>query len=86
VGSISFDGVSFRIYVFDHLPPHAHGVYGSTLVVVELGDAENVSIRPGSIQPNNAKRSDVRRIVDMAVEHYDELMRMWEATHGTIER
>jgi hypothetical protein len=82
VGSISFDGVSFRIYVHDHHPPHAHGFYGSTSVVVEFGDSENIGVRRNSVQPPNAKRNDIRKIVDTAVEHYPELMKMWEVTHG----
>ena len=74
VGSLTFEGIRFQVYSRDHPPPHAHGFYGPTLVVIEFADSENIGIRAGSIQPPNAKRSDVRRVVNAAVEHYPELM------------
>ena len=82
MGSVSFDGVSFRIYSEDHEPPHAHGYYGSTRTVVRLENPDSVGVRRGSTKPRNAKQSDVRKIVAMAVEHYSELMEIWEAIHG----
>ena len=74
------------LIILDHHPPHAHGFYGSVSVVVEFGDSENIGVRGGSVQPPNAKRNQIRKIVDTAVEHYPELIKMWEATHGQVER
>ena len=86
MGSLRFDGVRFAMFVNDHPPPHAHGSYGSVSVVVEFGDPEKIGVRRRSAYPKKAKRSQVRKIVDTAAEHYDELKRMWEANHGEIER
>jgi hypothetical protein len=82
VGKIVFDGVRFRIWSHDHTPAHAHGYCGSASVVVELLEDGGVKIRRGSKRPSNAKRSDVRRIVVTAEEHYAELKKIWEETHG----
>jgi hypothetical protein len=76
VGKIVFDGVRFRIWSHDHTPAHAHGYCGSVSVVVELLLDGVVAIRRGSKRPSNAKRSDVRRIVETAEEHYAELKKM----------
>jgi hypothetical protein len=86
MGSLRFDGVRFAMFVDDHPPPHAHGSYGSVSLVVEFGDPEDIGVRRGSTYPKNAKRSQVRKILDTALEHYDELRMTWEAIHGEIER
>jgi hypothetical protein len=82
VGSLSFDGVRFQIYSDDHEPRHAHAWCSSTMVVVEFSNPEDIHIRRASLQPPNAKRRDIRRILDTAEEHLPELMQMWETTHG----
>jgi hypothetical protein len=86
MGSRTFEGVRFQVYSRDHLPPHVHGFYAATLAVVELADSENVGLRPNSVKPPNAKKSDVNRIVDAAVEHYPELISLWESIHGQTRR
>lgn len=82
MGSRTFEGIRFQVYALEHSPIHVHGFYGSTSVVVLLADPENVSIRPGSILPPNARRSDVKKILDSAVAHYSELVALWEGMHG----
>jgi hypothetical protein len=82
MGGRTFDGVYFQVYSRDHSPPHVHGFYGSTMAVIELGEPQNLSLRRGSVKPPNAKKSDVKRIVDAAVAHYSELMKLWESIHG----
>jgi hypothetical protein len=84
VGSKTFDGVWFISYSRDHLPPHVHGEYAQTLVVVDLLPNGLVakSRRWDSIRPPNAKRSDVRRILDVAGAHAAELKKLWEKAHG----
>jgi hypothetical protein len=32
--------------------------------------------------PQNAKRSDVKRILNAAAQHFDELTKLWEEIHG----
>ncbi len=49
MGSMWFDEIRFQVFSDDHLPPHAHGHYGSTSVVVEFEDSEAIGIQDGSI-------------------------------------
>jgi hypothetical protein len=38
--------------------------------------------RKDAIRPPNAKRSTVRRIVQVAAENFDSLAALWERVHG----
>ncbi len=84
MGSKTFDGVWFISFSHDHLPPHVHGSYAETVVVVELLADGSVaeSDRRDAVQPANAKRTDVRRILKIAEAHAAELMKLWEKAHG----
>jgi hypothetical protein len=86
VGSLRFDGVWFVAYPEDHEPRHVHGFYAETEVIVELrGGAERrvaLSDRRDAVRPGNARRSDVKRILLVATEHFDELVQLWEEAHG----
>jgi hypothetical protein len=82
VGSKTFDGVWFLAYVHDHSPPHVHGKYAGTTVILDLDFMTRevrLSDRRNRIQPSNAKRSDVNRIRQVADEHAEELFALWEA-------
>ncbi len=54
-----------------------------TRVVVDLLDGRTVALasREDAIQPANAKRSDVKRILRVAAEHFDVLVAAWEKMH-----
>jgi Domain of unknown function (DUF4160) len=83
VGSKTFDGVWFISYVHDHPPPHVHGRYAETEVIIELGLNEvRFARRWDRIRPRNAKMSDVKKIMSVAAKYKDELQALWEATHG----
>jgi hypothetical protein len=84
VGSKTFDGVWFSSYSDDHPPPHVHGAYAETRVIVDLVSdaAVRKSRRRDAVRPVNAKRSDVRRILEVAAAHAAELKKLWEKTHG----
>jgi hypothetical protein len=84
VGSKTFDGVWFISYAHDHPPPHVHGFYAKTEVLVDLlpGGKVRKSNRADAVTPSNAKRSDVRRILDVAARHAAELHELWEKMHG----
>ncbi len=83
MSSIRIAGVLFAIYSSDHLPRHAHAVYGSAAVIVEFDEKDVwLARRHDAVQPVNAKRSDVRRILRLAVEHRAELNGVWEDVHG----
>jgi uncharacterized protein DUF4160 len=85
VGSKTFDGVWFISYSLDHPPPHVHGEYAETEVIVDLLPDGTISrsSRLDAVQPGNAPRSDVRRILAVAAAHAAELKQLWEKTHGT---
>jgi hypothetical protein len=84
VGSKTFDGVWFISYSLDHAPPHVHGSYGATTVIVDLladGSARR-SKRKDSVKPRNAKQNDIRKILRTANEYEEVLIKLWETTHG----
>jgi hypothetical protein len=62
--------------------PYPRAVCG-TRVVVDLLDDRTVALasREDAIQPANAKRSDVKRILRAAAEHFDVLVAAWEKMH-----
>ena len=72
MGSLRFDGVRFVAYPQDHEPRHVHGFIGTT----EVAD------RVDCIRPGNAKRSDIRALLDAAAESFDELVLLWEKMHA----
>jgi hypothetical protein len=84
VGSKTFDGVWFSSYSDDHPPPHVHGRYAETRVIVDLLPDGTIrrSRRWDSVVPSNAKRGDVRKILEVAAAHAAELKELWEKTHG----
>jgi hypothetical protein len=84
VGSKTFDGVWFVAFSHDHPPPHVHGRYAETRVIVDLlaNGAVRRSRRWDAVVPSNAKRGDVRRILEVAAAHAAELKELWEKTHG----
>jgi len=52
-------------------------------VIVDLLDDRTVALseREDRIQPANAKRSDVKKILKTAAEHFDDLVAAWEKMH-----
>jgi hypothetical protein len=85
VGSKTFDGVWFISYSHDHSPPHVHGQYAEVIVIVDLlpDGTTRQSARPDAVQPANAKRGDIKRILRVAATHGKELLELWEKTHGS---
>jgi len=83
MGSLRFKGVHFVAYPNDHLPRHVHGFTGETEVILDLQLDGNVaqSDRWDAVRPPNAKRSDVKKILNEAAAHFDELVALWEANH-----
>lgn len=81
---MSIESVRFIVYSNDHTPIHVHGVLGGTVVIVDVfanGDVR-IAERTKAIWPKNAKKSDVRKILQLAAEHSDELRSLWEKVHG----
>jgi hypothetical protein len=81
VGSLRFDGVLFIAYSNDHPPRHVHGFTGETEAIVDLrlNGAVALAERDDAVQPANAKRSDVKKILNAAALHFEELAVLWEA-------
>ena len=69
------------MYTNDHPPRHVHGFCGGTEAIVDLrtDGAVSLATREDAIRPANAKRSDVRKILNAAADNSDELMALWEA-------
>jgi len=84
VALLRFGSVLYVAYPQDHTPRHVHGFLEETEVILDLGDDRTVGLanRPDAIRPPNAKRSSVRRILNVAAEHFDELVALWEKMHG----
>jgi hypothetical protein len=83
VGSLRLDGVLFIAYSNDHPPRHVHGFAGETEAIIDLRLDGAVALmkRGDAIRPANAKRSDVRKILNAAALHFEELAALWEAMH-----
>jgi hypothetical protein len=77
-------GVRFRIHPQDHSPIHAHGRYAETIAIVELRADRTVVLadRDDAIIPGDAKRGDVRRILDAARDGFDAIAAEWERMQG----
>ncbi len=87
MGSLSFDGVRFSAYPNDHLPRHVHGFHGDLHAIVDLRGARTVALakRKDATSPRRAKRNEVKRILRVAAEHFDELCELWEAMRERSE-
>jgi len=84
MGSVTFHGVRFYVYANDHLPRHVHGLYGQTRAIIDLlpdGDVQ-LAKRSGDIFPNHAKKAEMRKILQIAADHFEELIQLWERIHG----
>jgi hypothetical protein len=84
MGSRTFDGVRFVVYSNDHPPRHVHGFVSEAEAVVDLRADGNVALsdRMDAVRPPNAKRPDVRRILNCAAVHFEERVALWEGIHG----
>ena len=74
----------FVAYPHEHYPRHVHGFYAVTEAIVILNEDGTVAlaVRRDAIRPRSAKVSDVRRILTLAAEHFDELVQLWEQMHA----
>lgn len=70
------DGFDFRIYFNDHLPPHIH--------VFKAGGQAKISINDDSelVQVEGMNNKDVKRALEIVMEHQQELLQKWEEIHG----
>lgn len=84
MSSLTFGSIRFSVYPNDHQPRHVHGALGSARVIVDILDNGDVQLddRIGAIRPKDAKKSDVRKVLQSAVDHSDQLKTLWEKVHG----
>jgi len=89
VSTLTIECVRFAVHSNDHPPRHVHGFAGETEVVVELrfddlrlDGTVGLATRDDSIRPANAKRSDVKKILNAAARHFEALVALWEKVHG----
>jgi hypothetical protein len=83
LASLVFEGVRFVVYSNDHAPRHIHGFSGGAEVIVDLLPTGDLALanRQDAVR-GSANRSDVKRILRIAAEHFDELVGLWERIHG----
>lgn len=76
-------GIIFQVFPYDHEPRHVHALYAGIQVIIDLLDDRAVALsnRTDAIAPGNAKRSDVKKVLTAAQEHFDELVAAWEGMH-----
>lgn len=84
MGSIRFDGVTFRVYPEDHEPPHVHARYQGIVAILELRQDGSAMIadRWDAIRPGDAKKNHLRHILRVANARFCDLMELWEEAHG----
>lgn len=84
MGSLRLDGIRFVVYSNDHPPRHVHGFLGETEVILDFRADGTVALaeRRDAVRPADAKRSDVRKILNGAASHFEELAALWRSIHG----
>lgn len=75
--------VIFQVFPYDHEPRHVHALHAGIAVIIDLLDDRAVALsdRAGAIAPADAKRSDVKKVLRIARDHFDELVAAWEKMH-----
>ena len=84
MGSKTFEGVRFSVYPKDHPPPHVHGTMAGVVAILDLlpGGMVGLADRWDAVMPSNAPRNTVAKIRRVAAKNVDELVALWEKTHG----
>lgn len=84
MGSVRLSGVRFTAYTMDHEPRHVHGFYAEVEAIVDLlmDGAVSLADRTDAVRPGNGSKSDVRHVLVVAAQHFDELVALWEKHHG----
>lgn len=72
----SFYGISIRMYLKDHPPPHFHAVYGA--------DEAFIDIRSGAILKGKLPRAAARLVAEWGALRRGELLANWERAHKNV--
>jgi hypothetical protein len=90
VGSLRIDGVRSVAYPQDHEPMHVYGFCAETEAIIELREVfvggrvvweVTLADRKDAVRPGDAKRADVKHILSVAAERFDELTELWREAH-----
>lgn len=71
-------GLRFIIFSDDHEPAHVH-VFGDGHIKINLTSPNG---SPVLVTAENMKRSDIRRVMDIATEQQSYLLNRWREIHG----
>jgi hypothetical protein len=74
------NGFEFIVRTRDHEPPHVHAFYGREQVLIGLGLNENDS--PYVYEVRGMSRQNVRRALEIAIEHNDAFLAVWRQIYG----
>ena len=85
MGSKTYEGVRFSVYPKDHEPPHIHGTTAGVVVIMDLLPNGKIKLaeRWDAVTPSNAPRNIQSKIRRVATRNVEELILLWERTHGT---
>ncbi len=81
MGSRRFGGVRFVVYSNDHVPRHVHAFCDGGEVIVDLLAEEKLALANRTQSVRNAKASAVRKVLEAAAAHYQELCELWNSIH-----
>lgn len=70
--------VRFRVYPQDHPPRHIHAFIGDGEVIIDLRVDGTVAVASRRNAVRNATRTEVRRVLAVAIGVFDLLVSMWE--------
>jgi hypothetical protein len=72
-------GLSFRIYLNDHPPPHVHVVSQEGTAKIAIGD---VNTEPYLLEVEGMTRKDVARALRAVGDYQQEFLHRWSEIHG----
>jgi hypothetical protein len=81
VSTVRVGGIRFHLYPQDHEPRHVHGIVSRGQVIVNLRADGSVALAQRSDAVIGVTTSEVRKVLQAAAEHFDELVRVWERMH-----
>ena len=84
MGSLRCNGVRFVVYTMDHKPRHVHGFYAEIEVIVDLRPDGTIFLadRTDAVRPSSGSKADIRHVLAMAAQHFEDLVALWEKHHG----
>lgn len=73
--------VRFRVYPQDHHPRHVHGFIGSGEAIIDLKADGTVDLAKRDDNNCGLTRSEIRKVLDAAVQAFNALADLWERIH-----